>query len=116
MVVADLGTQYLAGAILAASAGLALVAMLLRIYVEIRRTPRELLQLRIFQRVDAVGRGLVALAVGIAGGVFLMLPIILQISLPSVLYVGAGIPFFVLFLYGLITIFMVFRFPKSPTP
>lgn len=111
---AALGTQYLAGAILAASAGLALVAMLLHIHVQIRRTPRELLQLRIFQKVDAVGRGLVSLAIGIAGGVFLMLPIILQISVPSLLYVGAGIPFFVLFLYGLATIFQVFRFPRSP--
>ena len=107
----DLAYQYLAGAVLAAVEGLGLVGILLHIYLQIRRTPREVLQLRLFQQVDTLGRGLVALAIGIAGGVLLMLPIILHIDVPAVLSVAAGIPFFLLFVYGLVALLRGFRFP-----
>ena len=52
------------------------------------------------------------MGIGIVGGVFLMLPTILQIDLPGVLYVAAGLPFFVLFAYGMVSLLRVFRFPS----
>ena len=108
---AGVALQYLVGASLAAIAGLALLAALVYIYFQIRRSPRELLQLRVFQEVERIGRGLVAMGLGVVGGVLLMLPILLQIDLPAPLYVGAGIPFFVLLVYGIMALLQVFRFP-----
>ena len=72
-----------------------------------------MLQLRIFQSVRVLQRALLCLGIGLVGGVFLLLPILLQISIPQAVYVALGIPFFILFVYGLITMVRAFRLPAT---
>lgn len=104
---------YLSGAILGTSAGGLLAIALFYLYAQIRRTPIEVLQLRIFQSVRVLQRALLSLGIGLVGGVFLLLPILLQISIPQAVYVALGIPFFILFVYGLITMVRAFRLPAT---
>ena len=104
---------YLSGAILGTSAGGLLAIALFYLYAQIRRTPIEVLQLRIFQSVRVLQRALLCLGIGLVGGVFLLLPMLLQISIPQAVYVALGIPFFILFVYGLITMVRAFRLPAT---
>lgn len=105
--------QYEVGAALATAAGLGLLGILVRLFLQTRNTSRELPHLRIFQEVDRLGRAILALGIGNVGGVFLLLPTLLAFDLPGVLYVGAGLPFFVLFVCGLVSLLRVFRFPRE---
>ena len=105
---------YLSGAILGTSAGVFLAVALFYLYAQIRRTPIELLQLQIFQKVKVLQRALLCLGVGLVGGVFLLLPVLLQVSIPQVLYLALGVPFFGLFVYGLVALIRAFRWPGIP--
>jgi len=107
---------YLSGAILGTAAGGFLGVVLFYIYVQIRRTPMELLQLRVFQSVKILERALLCLGIGLVGGVFLLLPALLQIPIPQLVYVVAGLPFFALFVYGLAMLVRTFRFPARALP
>lgn len=112
-IVANLSYEYIVGAALGGSAGVLLAAVLFYIYFQIRRAPKELLQLRLFQSAEVLSRSLLAMGIGLAGGVFLILPIILSVSIPGLVYVAIGLPFFLLFIYGILGLVRVFRLPAG---
>ena len=78
----------------------------------IRRVAPELLQLQLFRKIEALHVSVLAMAVGLVGGMVLMTLFLANLSLPDYAWMAGAVVSSGLFWYGLFGYSNVFRVPR----